>query len=138
MVSGSRHEGSGGRLFQKNRPMRKTLPSLIATAGLAVAFASTAAHSATLSAGYTPGSGSQLLTSNGGGGATLFNDSAATGGTDVNGTGTSFYPVLLDGSGDWSVGQTVSITGIAMTLLDSGTDDGTFTFDVREALRAAP
>lgn len=90
------------------------------------------AHAATLTAGYTVGGGSQLLTTNAGAGSTLFNDSAALGGSDITGTGSSFYSVLLDGSGDWSVGETVSITGVAMALVDAATDTGTFTFDIRQ------
>lgn len=91
-----------------------------------------ATDAATLNSGYTIGAGSQLLTTNGGAGEVLFNDSAALGGTDVNGTAESFFSVLLDGSGDWSVGETVSITGVALALVDAATDDGTFTFDIRQ------
>ena len=87
---------------------------------------------ADLMPGYTIGAGSQLLTSNGGAGLTLFNDSAATGGTDVTGTGTSFYSVLLDGSGNWTIGDTVNVTGVALALVDAATFDGTFTFSIRQ------
>lgn len=90
------------------------------------------ANAATLNSGYTIGGTSQLLSANGGGGEVLFNDSAALGGSDVNGTGADFFSVLLDGSGDWSVGETVSITGVAMALVDVASVSGTFTFDIRE------
>ncbi|TWU22711.1 hypothetical protein [Bythopirellula polymerisocia] len=90
------------------------------------------AKGATLSAGYVMGSGSQLLTANGGSGTTLFADAATLGGSDVNGTGASFFSVLLDGSSFWNVGEAVSITGFALPLVDAATDDGTFTFDIRQ------
>ncbi len=98
--------------------------------GLAAA-TSHSAEAATLTAGYTTGSGSQLLIANGGTGTTLFNDSAALGGTDVTGTGFPYFSVLLNGSGVWEVGETVKITGIAMALTGA-TANGTFTFDIRE------
>lgn len=91
-----------------------------------------AVHGASLSPGYSIGAGSQLLTANGGTGAVLFNDSAALGGVDVTGTGSSFYSVLLDGSGQWALGDTISITGVALALVDSATNNGTFTFDIRQ------
>ncbi|MFK7910752.1 MAG: PEP-CTERM sorting domain-containing protein [Akkermansiaceae bacterium] len=94
-----------------------------------------AAHAATMNAGYNTGAGSQLLTTNGGAGSTLFADVAATGGSDVNVTGGSVSPfasVLLDGSASWSIGQTVNITGFALPLVDGPTANGTFTFDIRQ------
>jgi hypothetical protein len=101
-------------------------------AGLIGFGAATQADAATLNAGYSLGAGSQLLSSNGGAGEVLFNDGAALGGSDVTGSSADFYSVLLDGSGDWSVGETVSITGVALALVDSATNDGTFTFDIRQ------
>jgi len=98
---------------------------------LAVTGAMTAASAADLTAGYTIGSTSQLLTANGGGGEILLNDSAALGGSDVDGTTSPFFSVLLDGSGQWSAGDTVSITGVAMALVGV-TNTGTFTFDIRQ------
>lgn len=80
---------------------------------------------------YTAGSSSQLLTANAGSGSTLFSDSAALGGADVNGTSSPFFSVLLNGSGLWNVGDTVEITGIAMALIGV-TENGTFTFDIRQ------
>tara|TARA_B110000908_G_scaffold103320_1_gene121696 strand:+ start:2022 stop:2693 length:672 start_codon:yes stop_codon:yes gene_type:complete len=94
-----------------------------------------AAHSATLSAGYSIGAASQLLTTNGGAGSTLFADVAATGGSDVNvtaGAVSPFAAILLDGSSSWNIGETVSITGFAMPLVDVSTATGTFTFDIRQ------
>ncbi len=87
--------------------------------------------------GYTPGSGSQLLTANGGVGELLFTDTAALGGSDVfaNG-GESFNSVLLPGAGLWNIGDTVEISGVAMAILagpsSPRTQSGTFTFDIRQ------
>lgn len=110
-------------------------PSLIAAA-LCVAVSSfTAARAATLTSGYTIGGSSQLLTTNGGGGSVLFADVAALGGTDVNvgaGSVSPFASVLLNGSSSWNIGDTVSITGFAIPLVDGPTTSGTFTFDIRE------
>ncbi|MEN1680025.1 MAG: hypothetical protein AAGJ46_10555 [Planctomycetota bacterium] len=97
------------------------------------------AAEADLVPGYTLGAGSQLLTANGGAGTVLFEDSAALGGNlDVdNASGTaSFNSVLLDGSGLWSIGDNVTITGVAFTLVGGSssnrTKSGTFTIDVRQ------
>jgi hypothetical protein len=87
---------------------------------------------AVLTDGYTIGGSSQLLAANGGGGAVLFNDGASLGGGDVDGTTSAFFSALLDGSGDWSIGETVSITGVALPLVDPATASGTFTFDIRQ------
>ncbi len=88
---------------------------------------------ADLTAGYTPGATSQLLSSNGGAGNTLFSDSTALGGSDVTNTGlTTFNSVLLPGAGFWSTGQTVQITGVAMAIVGGPTRTGTFTFDIRQ------
>jgi hypothetical protein len=92
-------------------------------------------NAATLLSGYTTGSGSQLLAANGGSGSVLFADVAALGGNDVDvtaGVVSQFASVLLNGSGSWSVGDTVSITGFAMPLVDGPTTTGTFTFDIRQ------
>ena len=51
-----------------------------------------AAHSATLTNGYTTGASSQLLAANSGAGSILFADAAATGGSDVNVTGGTVSP----------------------------------------------
>ncbi|MFK7910751.1 MAG: PEP-CTERM sorting domain-containing protein [Akkermansiaceae bacterium] len=94
-----------------------------------------AAQSATLTNGYTTGAGSQLLAANSGAGSILFADAAATGGSDVNVTGgvvSPFASVLLNGSSSWSVGETVSITGFAIPLVDGPTATGVFTFDIRQ------
>jgi len=93
----------------------------------------TQSEAATLTQGYTTGPGSQLLATNGGGGDVLFNDGAALGGSDTSAsTGASFNSVLFNGTGEWSVGETVSVTGVALPLQDSGSSSGTFTFDIRE------
>lgn len=114
MVSGSRHEGSGGRLFQKNRPMRKTLPSLFVFA----ATSSLVAEAATLAAG----DGSDLT-------GTLFVDLVATGGNDLqwdNGNGSSHAWEIPSG-GSWASdgSQTVSLTGIAIPIWANSTPDDT-------------
>jgi hypothetical protein len=116
---------------QPNTHMKNTY---LATAALSLALAG-GAHAATITSGYTIGAGSQLLSTNGGSGSTLFADVAATGGTDVNVTAgvlSTFAAVLLDGSASWSIGETVSITGFAIPLVDTATDNGTFTFDIRQ------
>lgn len=105
------------------------LAGLLAVGAIALG---TSSHAATLSAGYSIGGTSQLLAANGGGGDVLFNDGAALGGSDVTGTGADFYSVLLDGTGSWSIGETVSITGVALPLVDSATNNGTFTFNIRQ------
>lgn len=115
---------------QERRTMM--LKPFVLTTCLALAGLGTSASAATLDAGYTTGGASQLLSANGGGGDVLFNDSAALGGSDVNGTSAPYFSVLLDGTGQWSAGETVSITGVAMALIDAATDDGTFTFDIRQ------
>jgi hypothetical protein len=92
-------------------------------------------HAADLTSGYTTGSGSQLLTDNGGSGTVLFADVAVLGGNDVDvaaGTLLQFASVLLNGGSSWSVGDTVSITGFAIPLVDGPTTSGTFTFDIRQ------
>ena len=90
---------------------------------------------ADLANGYTNGVGSQLLTANGGQGDTLFADVASLGGSDVDvaaGAVSPFASVLLDGSSAWSIGETVSVTGVALPLVDGPTTSGTFTFDIRQ------
>ncbi|MBX2851508.1 MAG: PEP-CTERM sorting domain-containing protein [Phycisphaeraceae bacterium] len=110
---------------------RTCFAGLVAAGVIGVATA-TQVDAATLTAGYTNGGSSQLLAANGGGGDILFNDGAALGGDDVNGSGADFFSALLDGSGSWSIGETVSITGLTLPLVDSATSDGTFTFNIRE------
>lgn len=92
------------------------------------------ASGATFAPGYTKGTGSQLLVANGGTGQTLLIDSAAVGGNQDPGnqSGTAaFNSVLFPGAGIWSIGDTVSISGIAFVLKDS-TAEGTFTIDLRQ------
>ena len=111
--------------------MKSTL-ALTLTMALAIAAAPVAA--ATLTTGYSNGLGSQLLSTNGGGGDTLFVDSAALGGEgdiDLSSGTASFASVLLPGTGLWNEGDTVSITGLALTL-KGNTSTGTFTFDIRQ------
>ena len=107
---------------------KQTLPAVLSALGLSLA----SSQAATLMSGYTNGTGSQLLVANGGAGTTLFNDSADLGGTDVNGTTSPFFSVLFNGSSNWAIGDTVSITGVAMALVDGPTATGTFTFDIRQ------
>jgi hypothetical protein len=105
----------------------------ISLATLGVLALSVSASAATLNGGYVQGSGSQLLATNGGAGDVVFNDAAALGGNDTNqSTGASFDSVLFDGSGQWSVGEIVSITGIALPIQGNGSQSGTFTFDIRQ------
>jgi hypothetical protein len=81
---------------------------------------------------YTIGSGSELLIGNGGNGSILFADSADVGGGDPVFTGASAAAsVLLPGDGFWNIGDTVSITGLAMPI-KTATDTGTITFQFRQ------
>ncbi|NNJ86753.1 MAG: PEP-CTERM sorting domain-containing protein [Akkermansiaceae bacterium] len=50
----------------------------------------------------------------------------------TGGTVSPFASVLLDGTSSWSLGDTVSITGFALPLVDFPTQTGTFTFDIRQ------
>jgi len=113
-----------------------TIQQFLATGLVGGILAGAAAQGATMASGYTIGGSSQLLTTNGGAGSVLFNDAGALGGADVSDTvapfTAAFYSVLLDGSGLWSAGNTVTITGFALPLVDSITNTGTFTFDIRE------
>jgi MYXO-CTERM domain-containing protein len=106
------------------------LTAIIAVCALPAA----SSNAATLAAGYTTGSNSQLLTANGGSGSILFTDSAAPGGSSdvVAGGGDSFNSVLLPGSGLWGIGDTVSITGLALVLRGQSMGSGNFTFNIRE------
>ncbi|MFT5905884.1 MAG: hypothetical protein ACI9E1_001489 [Cryomorphaceae bacterium] len=89
-------------------------------------------QAATLVTGYVIGGSSQLLLANGGAGNVLFEDTAATGGGDVTDAGTAaFHSVLLTGS--WSIGDTVTITGVALPLR-TNTATGSITFDIRQGL----
>ncbi|MDF7825369.1 Ig-like domain-containing protein [Pontiellaceae bacterium B12227] len=89
---------------------------------------------ATMELGYTTGVGSQLLVDNGGEGAVLFEDSAGTGGNDVNiaSGSAAWLTAMIDGAGQWQLGDTVEITGVALQI-QGYTDSGTMTFDVRQA-----
>lgn len=104
----------------------------VAAAGLTAV----SAHASVLTAGYTIGSGSQLLSANGGAGSTLFWDTAAKGGNqDVHDTGnTSYNSVLLPGTGLWKVGDKVTITGVALVIEGNlmKNESGTFTFNIRQ------
>ena len=82
---------------------------------------------ALMSGGYTAGSG--LLSP---GSETLFIDTAAGGGTDITETdgNAPYFSVLIPGSGLWNIGDTVEITGVALQIQGSGTDNGTLTFDI--------
>ncbi|MEM6257851.1 MAG: PEP-CTERM sorting domain-containing protein [Planctomycetota bacterium] len=94
------------------------------------------AGAATMQTGYTLGANSQLLTANGGAGDTLFHDVAALGGNldPSNGGNADFNAVLLDGAGLWEVGETVSITGVAVVFKGGQMNDGNFTFTIREGV----
>ena len=103
----------------------------VAAAGLTAV----SAHASVLTAGYTTGSGSQLLSANGGAGSTLFWDTAAKGGNeDVKDAGnTSYNSVLLPGTGLWNVGDKVNITGVALVIEGNQMNkSGTFTFNIRQ------
>ncbi|MEM9352107.1 MAG: hypothetical protein AAGA92_03765 [Planctomycetota bacterium] len=108
--------------------------TLAFTVALALALPAGPAMAAALQTSYTVGGGSQLLSTNGGTGDTLFVDGAATGGeNDINlASGfATFATVLLPGAGLWDIGDTVSITGVALNVRGN-TAAGTFTFDIRQ------
>lgn len=111
--------------------MKLTFPMM---ALLAIAWIASPASAAILSTGYTPGGSSQLLSANGGGGDTLFVDSVILGGesgNDFNYTVFDATSVLLPGTGLWNIGDTVSITGVALVLRNT-TSTGTITIDIRQ------
>lgn len=112
--------------------MKKT--THLKTLGILLLAVPATTNAASLISGYTTGSGSQLLSSNGGAGSALFTDSAAPGGSqDVVAGGTaSFNSVLLPGSGLWSIGDTVSVTGVALVLRGNVMGNGNFTFNIRQ------
>jgi hypothetical protein len=84
----------------------------------------TTVNAAVLNIDYTLGTGSELLIDNGGNGSLLFADSADVGGGDPVFTGAAAAAtVLLPGDGFWNIGDTVSITGLAMPIKTS-TDTG--------------
>ena len=114
--------------------MKNTLLKTFAAAA-ALILSGAAANAAVWESGYTQGSGSQLLLSNGGAGDTLFIDGAAGGGAqDIDGKAfTAAHTVLFDGSDFWNVGDTVFITGFALPVRDNVSTNGTFTFEIREA-----
>lgn len=104
-----------------------------------LAFSSTCLTSsgATFAGGYTVGSSSQLLTTNGGAASVLFVDEALTGGGDLRTDGGNpDYGWVIDGSSSWDNGYTVSFTGLALpvwandptTDATNNTQNGTFTF----------
>jgi len=91
-------------------------------------------QAATLLPNYSIGSNSQLLSTNGGIGSILFYDTAAPGGNqDVVASGTaSFNSVLVPGTGLWNIGDTVTITGVALVLRGAHMGSGNFTFNIRQ------
>lgn len=94
----------------------------------------TATARADLISGYTTGVGSQLLAANGGAGSILFTDTAAPGGNQdpVVPGGATFNSALLPGAGLWALGDTVTITGVALVLKGNDMGSGNFTFNIRE------
>lgn len=116
------------------------LNTALAVTAVAAALGPLHVAAATLVAGYTKGAGSQLLIANGGAATTAFVDTAVTGGSDItfNGSPTSAgFVWRIDAGGNWSVGNTVSLTGLAVplwtnattpTTTTSNTSSGTFTF----------
>ncbi|VGO15464.1 hypothetical protein PDESU_04047 [Pontiella desulfatans] len=96
-------------------------------------FCAGVASAATMNPDYTIGTGSQLHVDNGGAGSVLFEDSAGTGGDDVTADSGSaaWLSVLIDGAGNWQLGDTVDITGVALQI-QGYTDTGTMTFDIRQ------
>lgn len=101
---------------------------------LAAAVVAGSASAALMTGGYTTGASSQLLVGNGGSGTNLFVDTAGTGGGDVSfASGTAAWlTVMIDGAGQWGIGDTVEITGVALQI-QGYTDAGTMTFDIRQA-----
>lgn len=89
------------------------------------------ASAADMIADYTIGTNSQLLVANGGSGTNLFVDTSAAGGNDLTAASgyNSAFTVLIDGAGQWTLGDTVEITGFALQI-QSVTASGTMTFDV--------
>ncbi len=84
-------------------------------------------HEATLTPGYIMGPGSELLSTDGDTNTVLFYDTEKNGGNlDPRGP----FEVLFDASTSWNVGDSVKITGIALSLR-AGTS-GTLTFEVRQ------
>lgn len=84
------------------------------------------ASAAMMTSGYSVGSG--LLSPSG---ESLFVDAAAAGGDDASdGDGyNDLFTVLIDGAGHWELGDTVEITGFALTV-HGATANGTMTFEV--------
>ncbi|MDF7825371.1 sulfatase-like hydrolase/transferase [Pontiellaceae bacterium B12227] len=91
------------------------------------------ASAAVMTSGYTVGSG--LLSPNG---ETLFVDAAAAGGSDANDNDgyNDNFTVLIDGAGHWLVGDTVEITGFAVTVHNASAN-GTMTFDILQGVGGA-
>ena len=119
------------------KPTRPHTKSILAAAfGLTVA----ASQGAILIKDYTKGASSQLLIANGGAGAITFVDNAVTGGSDItfNGSPTSAgFVWRIDAGTNWALGNTVSLTGLAIPLwtnittpetTTNNTSSGTFTF----------
>lgn len=101
----------------------------------------TTANAAVMSTDYTIGAGSQLLSANGGAGSILFHDVAQPGGNQdpVVGGNADFNAVLLPGAGLWDIGDTVSITGVALVIKGNvaSQNSGNFTFSIREVANSA-
>lgn len=93
------------------------------------------ASAGVMTSGYSVGSG--LLTA---GGKTLFVDTAALGGNvDLKrATPNDWDTYLIPGTGLWSIGDTVEITGLAIPILDGAyTQSGTLTFTILQAAGGA-
>ena len=93
---------------------------------LTIALVAGTVSAATMTSGYTIGS-SQLTP----GSETLFVDYSSGGGSDVS-AATGFnnvFTVLIDGLGQWAIGDTVEITGFAL-FVRSQTVNGTMTFEI--------
>lgn len=117
-------------------------PASLKAFGILLLAAPLSSHAATLASAYTRGASSQLLTANGGAGATTFVDTAQIGGSDVSFTNSAtpgFVWSIVSGS-KWALGDSVSFTGLAMGLFSDGsgagsnnTSAGTFTFSIYSA-----
>ena len=123
-------------------PVRRNPMNTTLTACAVLIFSVPHLLAATFASGYTKGASSQLLTSNGGSGSVVFQDHATTGGDDIRFDGGNLsFGWLVDGSGSWSGGDTVSITGLALPIwansletdATNNTQNGTFTFSFYSA-----
>lgn len=118
-------------------------PMYLKALGILLLAAPISAKAAVLTTGYVKGSGSLLLASNGGMGATTFIDLSQTGGSDdaTNAAPSATGAVWsVSGSGFWTTGSTVNFTGLALPLfsnststVSNNTSSGTFTFSIYSA-----